>query len=108
MTPPTKPLTNGPAAAAILAAAAGCFTLGLLQLLADLSKPVNKFLTFAPGSGALSGETTLAIAFWLLLWFTLDRAWRLRNLPLGRINATAFTLLALGALLTFPPFDALF
>ena len=44
-----------------------------------------------------------AILLWLAVWLGLARLWRLKTVSLSRINAAAFTLLALGLLLTFPP-----
>ncbi|MBS1816148.1 MAG: hypothetical protein JSS87_14855 [Acidobacteria bacterium] len=96
-------LSNGPAAAAILSAAVGCFTIGLLQLAADISPAVNKALVFYKGSGALSGETTIAIVLWLALWFVLNRVWRLKTVKLGTINVVSMVLLVAGIALTFPP-----
>ena len=96
-------LSNGPAAAAILSAAVGCFTIGFLQLLADISANVNKALVFYKGSGALSGETTVAIVLWLVLWFALNRAWRLKTVNMGMIGTVSIVLLLVGIALTFPP-----
>jgi hypothetical protein len=77
------PTPNGPVAAAILSCSLGCFFLGVLAVAADGSKALAATLNFYNPSGALSGVTTVAIAFWL-------------------------TLLALSLLLTFPPFGDLF
>jgi hypothetical protein len=102
---PTKPLApNGPAAAAILSAAIACFTLGLTTLASDRSPAINKFMNFYPPAGALTGETTIAILLWLLVWIALARLWRTLSLSLRSINIAAFLLLLLGLLLTFPPF----
>jgi hypothetical protein len=61
-------------------------------------------LTFYRPTGPLSGVTTVAILLWLVLWFVLARRWRLKDVAVGKINAAALVLLALGILLTFPPF----
>ncbi len=99
---------NGPAAAAILSAAIGCFALGLTTVAADKSKAVNKLMLFYPPSGALTGETTIAIVVWLVAWLILARLWRNSTRALGPINIASFVLLLCGLLLTFPPFvDAL-
>ena len=97
-------LPNGPAAAAILAAGIGCAVLGVLSLAGDASKAVAKLLSFYNPSGPLSGVTTVAILVWLVVWFILAARWRTRTVGIGKVNATAFLLLALGILLTFPPF----
>ena len=97
-------LPNGPAGAAILAAGAGCAVLGILAVLADASKLLARGLTFYLPTGPLSGVTSVAILFWLVTWGILARRWRTRTVAITKVNATAFLLLALGILLTFPPF----
>jgi len=97
-------LPNGPAGAAILSAGIGCCVLGILAVLADASKSVAGFLTWYRPTGPLSGVTSAAILIWLASWFLLARRWRTKTIAIGKINATAFLLLALGILLTFPPF----
>jgi len=107
-TPVPATLSNGSGAAAILAAGLGCFTLGLLAVAADKSAAIKHFMIFSKPTGALSGVTTSAIALWLLSWSLLNWRWQARTVALGRVNASAFALLALGLLLTFPPFADLF
>jgi hypothetical protein len=97
-------LPNGPAGAAILSAGAGCAVLGILAVAGDASKAVAKLLTFYLPTGPLSGVSSLAILVWLVTWFILAKRWRTKTVALAKINATAFVLLALGILLTFPPF----
>ena len=95
---------NGPAAAAILSAGAGCLALGILAVVADASKPMARLLTFYRPTGPLSGVSSLAILLWLVTWFILARRWRTKTVAIAKVNAVAFLLLALGVLLTFPPF----
>ena len=71
---------------------------------ADKSKAFNKLMLFYPPSGALTGETTIAIVVWLVAWVVLARLWRDSNRALGPVNLASFVLLAGGLLLTFPPF----
>ena len=97
-------LPNGPAGAAILSAGAGCAVLGILAVAGDASKAVAKLLTFYLPTGPLSGVSSLAILVWLVLWFILAKRWRTKTVAIAKVNATAFLLLALGILLTFPPF----
>jgi hypothetical protein len=97
-------ITNGAGAAAILAAAGGCFALGLLAMAGDASAPVSKALKFWTPTGPLSGVTDVAILAWLVLWFVLHRAWRARTVNMSRINILSVLLFAGGVLLTFPPF----
>jgi hypothetical protein len=100
----TRVLPNGPAAAAILSAGAGCAFIGLISLAADASRPIAKLLTFYLPTGPLSGVSSVAILLWLAMWLILAKLWRAKNVALGKVNAAAFLLLALGILLTFPPF----
>jgi hypothetical protein len=60
-------------------------------------------MIFYRPTGPLSGVTTSAIVIWLLTWFVLDRTWKARTVALRPISVTAFALLALSVLLTFPP-----
>ena len=98
------PITNGPGAAAILAAAGGCFALGVLALAGDASASLAKTLRFWTPTGPLSGVTDVAIVLWLMLWFALNRLWRLKTVSMKRVNAISILLFAGGVLLTFPPF----
>jgi hypothetical protein len=101
-------LPNGPAAAAIMSAGVGSALLGILAVAADASKPVARLLTFYLPTGPLSGVTSVAILLWLVTWFILAKRWRTTTVAIGKISATAILLLALGILLTFPPFADLF
>lgn len=95
---------NGGAAAAVLAAAIGIGTLGVLALAGDAFPAVAHALNFWNPTGPLSGVTAVAILAWLAAWFALARLWASRNLNLGRINVIALALIVAGGLLTFPPF----
>jgi hypothetical protein len=97
-------ITNGPAAAAILAAGIGCFAIGLFALAGDASPAVASFFTFYKPTGALSGVTTSAIVVWLLSWFALSRQWGTKSVALGWVILVSSVLLALSLMLTFPPF----
>lgn len=100
----TEILLTGPVAAAVLSAGAGCTVLGILSVLGDASKSIGRLLTFYWPSGQLSGVTTVAILFWLALWFILAKLWRTQTPSMAKVHITALVLLALGVLLTFPPF----
>ena len=97
-------IPNGPGAAAILAAGIGCAALGILALAGDASPAIKNALNFSNPTGPLSGVTTLAIVIWLVSWFALNRLWRTRTVAMVMVNVAAFALLAVGFLLTFPPF----
>lgn len=100
---PASGLTNGPGAAAILSAGIGCFTLAVLAIIGDKYPAIKAMLVFYKPTGPLSGVTTLAIAVWISTWIALELLWRNRTVALTRVCLAAFTLLALGFLLTFPP-----
>jgi hypothetical protein len=104
-TPNTSP--NGPVAAALLSCALGCFALAVLAVAADGSKRLAAALIFYRPTGPLSGVTTVALVLWLICWATLARVWSAKSVPLGKIGAAAFALLAASLLLTFPPFGDL-
>ena len=106
-TPRAVQLPNGPAGAAILSAGAGCTFMGILSVVADSSKPIAKLLTFYLPTGSLSGVSSVAILLWLVTWFILAKRWRVRTVAIRKVNFAAFVLLALGVLLTFPPFAEL-
>ena len=101
---PVNALPNGLGAAAILAAGIGSATLGILAFAGDASGAIGKLLNFYNPTGTLSGVTTVAILVWLAAWFVLARAWGKQTVDLMKINLISFALLAVGFLLTFPPF----
>jgi hypothetical protein len=98
---------NGPIAAAVLSCGVGCFALGVLAVAGDGSKSVAAALNFYNPTGPLSGVTTVAITLWLVCWAVLAARWRNKSLAFGKVSAFAFLFLALGLLLTFPPFGDL-
>lgn len=100
----TDLIPNGPGGAAILAAGIGSAALGILAFAGDASPAIGKLLNFYNPTGTLSGVTTVAIVVWLVTWFILAKIWRVRSLAIGMVNLVAFALLAVGFLLTFPPF----
>lgn len=100
----TPEIPNGAAAAAILSAGFGCFSVTLFALLAEAIPTLARFFNFYNPTGPLSGVTTTALAVWLILWFVLSCLWSGKTVPLGKINLVAFLFLGLGLLLSFPPF----
>jgi hypothetical protein len=114
MTAPDNPIPaatsvpNGAGAAAILAAGIGSVLLAVFAILGDKSSAFKHLFNIYKPTGPLSGVTTAAIIAWLLAWGLLHIRWRSRNVGLVRVNATAFVLLCLGLLLTFPPITDLF
>jgi len=98
-----KMTPNGPGAAAILAAGVGCFSMGLVSVVADKVGPLARLLIFYRPTGPLSGVSTLSILVWLGAWGTLHHYWNGRNVELRRWVTVSVVLLAVGILLTFPP-----
>jgi hypothetical protein len=101
-------LRNGPAAAAILAAGAGCCAMGVLYVAGNVSSTLNKLFSIYRPAGALSGVSSGAIAVWLVLWVVLDRRWARAEVAMSRIGLWSAVLLGAGLLLTFPPVARLF
>lgn len=99
-----KDLPNGDGMAAILAAGIGCAALGVFAFLGDAFKSIATFFTFYRPTGPLSGVTTSAIIVWLAAWYVLSKRWGGRDVAVARVSLIAFVLLAVGLLLTFPPF----
>ena len=95
---------SGPAAAVVLAAGLGAFTLGLLSVLTAASSAVSDALTLSERVGDLSGVTTVTAVVFFAAWLGLGVAWRGADPPLGRVAAAAGVLIALALLGTFPPF----
>ncbi len=99
-----KPLTNGPAAAAILASGIGCLALGLLTTVAQAFAPAKEALNFYSPTGPMSGKTILATSVWLVAWAMLHFLWRNEQVDFGKIFVVTLVLIALGLLGTFPLF----
>jgi len=97
-------LTNGPGAAAVLAAGVGAAALGVFAVLGDMWPAFKKLMIFYRPTGPLSGVTTSAVIVWLLAWAVLEWRWRQKTVAMGRVAVVAFVLLTVGLLLTFPPF----
>ena len=95
---------NGAAAAAILSAGVGCFSVAACGWLGDAFPIAGHLFNFCHRTGPLSGVTTTAIMIWLILWLILRRVWGWKALSMRKINIAAFLFLGVGLLLTFPPF----
>jgi integral membrane sensor domain MASE1 len=104
----TSSLTNGPGAAAILAAGIGSLALSLLAIVGDKFPAAKSMLVFYKPTGVLSGVTTVAIVIWLGAWGGLEIRWRKRTVALGMVSWLALGMLVLSILLTFPPIADLF
>ena len=99
---------NGPAVAAIIAAAIGVFVLGLLTTLSEANTDIHDFLDIKNRVGPLSGKTTFAVVAYLVAWAALAPVlWR-RTAPFASAMLIAAALIALGFIGTFPKFFQLF
>jgi hypothetical protein len=98
----TRP--NGPVAAAFLAAGIGSFTLGVLTTAAAASSGIAAALRWYTPVGPLSGKSLGAVIVWLIAWAVLGPRWRGKEVALGAVYRWTLILVALGLLLTFPPF----
>ena len=99
---------NGPAVAAILAAALAFALLGVVTTLAEVFGGFGAWLAFSGRVGMLSGETTIAIAAYFVSWLGLGLLWRRADPPLLPVAVVSAVLIAVGLLGTFPPFFRLF
>jgi hypothetical protein len=94
---------NGPAAAAILAAAIGVFVIGLMTTLVAVSDTLGAMLRWVDSVGPLSGKTGLGLIAWLLAWVVLRSTYGGKNVDADGIIRWSWVLIAVGLLLTFPP-----
>jgi hypothetical protein len=99
---------EGPAAAALLGAGIGAFTLGLLTTLAEASTSIKDSLALSDAVGPLSGKTTYAVIVWLVAWAVLHVTVGRRVRLTGQVLTVAVVLFALGLIGTFPIFFQLF
>ena len=102
------PAANGPAMAALLSAAIGCFALGILTVFCEASESVYRFMQMYPATGALSGKVIVSILVWIGAWAVLSRRWRGRDIAVRGVTWMIGVLIVLGILGTFPPFFYLF
>ena len=96
-------LPNGPGAAAILAAGIGSLALGVFAFAGDAVPAILNAFNFWHPTGPLSGVTGSAVVVWLVAWYWLSRRWEAVNVNLARVNASAFAMLIVALLITFPP-----
>ena len=97
-------LTNGPAAAAILASGIGSLTLGLLTTVAQAVALIRNALNFYDPAGPLSGKTTMSVVIWLVAWALFHGLWKNQQKDFSKVFIVTLCMIALGLLGTFPPF----
>ena len=95
---------DGPLAAALLAAGAGSFALGLLTTLAEANAGVKAALQLNAGVGPLSGKTLWATVVFVVAWIALHLWLRHRDDLLRTATIAFLVLTAIGLLGTFPIF----
>ncbi|MBF0529368.1 MAG: hypothetical protein HQK55_08875 [Deltaproteobacteria bacterium] len=101
-------LTNGPGAAASLAAGIGCLAVGLFTTLAEASPGFAGLLNFYGPVGPLSGKTLLGVLVWAISWAVLNGRWKKQSVNFSKMFVITLVLVGLGLLGTFPPFFDLF
>jgi hypothetical protein len=99
---------TGPAFAALLAAALAFALLGTVTTLAEVFDGFGDWLAFSGRVGMLSGESTVAIAVYLVSWTGLGFLWRRSDPPQMPVAVTTALLAVIGLVGTFPPFFRLF
>lgn len=102
------PPPDGPVAAVMIATGIGVLVLGALTTLSEASEGVHEFLEFSERVGPLSGKTVLTAAAFFLSWGGLHVAFRNRELPWRTLTVALVACVAVGLVLTFPPFFQLF
>lgn len=101
-------LPNGAACAAVLAAGLGSALYGLIVLLAESIEPFRQLMVLNSAVGPLSGKSTFGMLAWLVSWALLHMLWRGRQIEFQRVWQATLVLIAVGLVLTFPPFFMLF
>jgi hypothetical protein len=103
---PDRPF--GPVAAAFLAAGIGALVLGILTTLAEASEGVASALEWSKSVGPLMGKTILAVVAFALSWVILHLTLRDKDPAPRTVFTWTAVLVAIGLVLTFPPFFQLF
>lgn len=99
---------NGPVAAVMLAAGFGTLVLGILTTLGEASTGIAEFLELSERVGPLSGKTIFAAVAFVVSWGGLHMALRDREVEWRPVTIALIALVAVGLVLTFPPFFQLF
>ena len=106
----TQKIPLGPAAAALISAALGCFTMMVAHQAAIQSKVFSEVATILGNwipdfikIGSYAGEKTIGLLVWLISWFILHQFWKQRDLPIMPVLlAFAGLILATTALFWYP------
>jgi hypothetical protein len=93
---------NGPAVAAVLAAAAGVFTIGFLDAAGEVVGTIRNILTWNRDIGSITGKAGVTIIVWLLVWAFLSARYRGQNVDASRLLMISWVLIIVGFVLTLP------
>jgi len=113
----TAPSVSGPAAAAVISAAIGCFTMMVTHHLSDTSKATEKIVwnlgTWIPGSktndelwgniGSYTGKETMLLVGWLISWPILHALWKNKSIKSRTIFFWMFALLVAATAMCWHP-----
>ncbi|WP_377476065.1 MAG: hypothetical protein P2A85_25070 [Microcoleus anatoxicus] len=108
---------SGPAAAAVISATIGCFTMMVTHHLSDTSKVREAFIwslgTWIPGSktdselwgniGSYTGKETMLLVGWLISWSILHTLWKNQNIKSRTIFFWMFALLIAATAMCWHP-----
>jgi hypothetical protein len=99
-------VATGEAGAALIAGGIGCFIIGLLTTLAAIPALVDlkNALNWWNPAGPLVGKTSVGVIAFVLAWIIGHAILRQREVNLKTYFIVSMALVALGFLLTFPPF----
>jgi hypothetical protein len=93
----------GAGAAALVAGGIGCFVVGLMTTLVEVSGGLKNALNWWNSAGPLTGKTGVGVIVWLVAWLGLWLAWRGKVSNIRTASIVMIVLVVLGLLLTFPP-----
>jgi hypothetical protein len=100
--------SNGPVAAAALAAGFGSLVFGIAVVASEASPNIAAKLNWYNPTGPLSGKTSVGIILWLVSWVVLSALWKHRQIRLRSVFGATLAQILIGLILTFPPvFDAI-
>lgn len=113
----TSPTVSGPAAAALVSAGIGAFTMMVTHHLSDTSKAREKFIwmlgSWIPGSrnpdpiwgniGSYTGKETMLLVGWLISWLILSQLWKNKNISSKTIFFWMFFLLVAATAMCWHP-----